>query len=310
MTVRNPFPAVAFLAFFPPAARGAEAVVAANLAAMGGAAVAASEDNAAVTANPGVMPLYARYDLHGHYQYGPDRVSRWGASAVDSRTSKWLTGGVFYAGDVGNPPIAPRDLPGWTIPGQVPSNRRRNHDITAAFAVDALDRRVGVGLSATLALYDHDLGGSGSTGNFDAGIGARPTPWLDLGVAGRNLAPIDDLGLLPTTVAAGARVHGRRGAVLADVSWRDERGPGGPWVVAAGGELPVGEAPVLRAGYRYEGLRGAHKLTAGVGIDGEGGQVALGAQIPVGPGEPTFAGTALGVSIHLAAPSVDRPPEF
>ena len=196
-----------FMAFFHAPAHAAEGVVAANQAAMGGAAAAASEDNSAITVNPGLLSLHERYDLHGHFQYGPSAVSRWGASVVDSRTSKWLTMGFYYAGDRGNPPIATADLPGWTLPGETPTNFLRHHNLTLGAATHGFDRRLGVGLSGTWAIFNHDLQGRGSTGNVDVGVGTRPTEWLDVGVAGRNLVPIDDIGVLPMTVVGGTRFH-------------------------------------------------------------------------------------------------------
>ena len=299
-----------FLAFFHAPSQAAEGVVAANLGAMGGAAAAASEDNAAITVNPGLLALHERYDLHGHFQYGPSAVSQWGASVVDSRTSKWLTLGFYYAGDRGNPPIRTEDLPGWTLPGETPTNLRRHHNLTMGAATHAFQRRLSFGLSGTWAIFNHDLQGSGSTGNMDAGIGARPTDWLDLGVAGRNLVPVDDIGVLPMTFVGGARVHGRPGALLADVEWREEVTRNSPITVAAGGEVLIREAACVRAGWRLDGPLNEHRLTTGVAATGPAGSLDLAFELPVAPQGPTIDGLSFIVSVHLAAPKAEDPVGF
>lgn len=300
----------AFTAFFGAPAQAAEGVVAANLGAMGGAAAGHSEDNAAVTVNPGLIALHERYDLHGHFQYGPDAVSRWGASVVDSRTSKTITAGFYYAGDRGNPPIATDDLPGWTIPGETPSNLRRHHNLTLALGTHGFDRRLAVGLSGTWAIFNHDLQGAGSTGNIDVGMGTRPTDWIDVGVAGRNLVPVNDIGVLPLTVVGGTRIHGTPGALLADVEWREDVERNSPITVSAGGEVLVRESAAIRAGWRLDGPQGEHRLTSGLAATGPGGSLDLAVDLPVAPGAPTLQGMAFLVSVHLAAPKVDDPVDF
>ncbi len=309
MTRCKPILPAVFLAFSHVPAHAAEGVVGANLAAMGGAAAANPDDNAPITVNPGAIALKERYDLHGHFRYGPDQLNQWGFSAVDGRTSNWLTLGLYYAGDRANPPLTPADLPGWTLPGEDPDNIKRHHDFTLAFAGHGWDRRLSAGFSGTFAIYNHDRHGAGSTGNVDVGVAARPVDGFTIGVAGRNLIPVNDLGELPLTVVGGMRVHGEAGALSADVDWRDIKADF-PLTFAGGGELPIGEIPRLRAGYRYEGPIEQHRLTGGFGLVGASGSIDIGVQVPVGAGQPTLSGLAGLISIHLAAPKGDDPVGF
>lgn len=306
MQRRKPILVAGFLAFFAPASQGAEAVVGADLAAQGGAAAAASDRNAAITVNPGLIALHDRYDINGQFRYGPDALTQWAVGAVDTRTSRWLSLGLMYVGDRSEPALRTSELPGWTTPGDTPPNVRRHHDFTLAGAVQGWDRRFAVGLSGTFSIYNHDRHGAGSTGNIDAGIGARPTDWLDLGVAGRNLVPVNDVGDLVLTVVGGARVHGDPGSILAEVEWR-ETDLGSPLTFAGGGELPLGETARLRLGHRYEGPTERHKVTGGLGLGNDSGSVDFGVQVPVGADLDVLGGTAFLISVNLAAPRVDEP---
>ena len=190
------------LAFLHAPARAAEVVHSADLAGMGGASVAASESNAALTANPSLIALHRRYDLHAHGRLGYDSRGEWGVSAVDARTSRHVALGVIYYGDRSHPELRTSELPGWTEPGVTPSNVKRHHNIVAALAFPLFERRLSFGLSGTVSFFDHDRQGTGSTGNLDAGFGWHATEWLVLGVSGRNLLPIDGIGELPLTAAA------------------------------------------------------------------------------------------------------------
>lgn len=72
----KPWLAASITAFVHVTAGAAEVVVPANLAASGGVAVAVPDDNASLTANPGLLGLNDRYDLHGQVGYGPDGLIR------------------------------------------------------------------------------------------------------------------------------------------------------------------------------------------------------------------------------------------
>lgn len=320
----KPWLAASITAFVQLTAQAAEVVVPANLAGSGGTAMAVPEDNASITANPGLLGLEDRYDLHGQIAYGPDGLVRWAASAADARTSKWLDLGFHYSGSKGNPPPVNQELPGWSVVGEEVTNRQQFHQFALAAGGGVLDHRLAFGLGGTLVIYDHEHLGGGSMADLDAGIGIRAAEWLDFGLAGRNLIPLEsddtnlpaterslvDRGsLLPMTFGVGANLHGKPGALLADGEWRPTE-ENLPIVVAAGGELPLGAMPRLRAGWRYEGPAEQHQVTAGLGAIDQAGSFDVAARVPVGAGQPTFDGLSFLLSVTLHAPTADDPTGF
>lgn len=272
--------------------------------AAGGAAVAASTDNAAATHNPGLLGLHERYDFHGHVLYGPTRGIQWAASVVDGRTSSAFAAGLVYAGDLSHPALSVDELPGWAPPGAEIPNMKRYHDITAALSIPVADRRLSFGVNGTLSIFQHDREGSGTSGNMDVGIGARPVDWLVLGAAGSSLLPQNTLGDRPPTVAGGVRVRDPElGHLEADVTWVSEVVADRlPLVLAGGGEVQIRTA-FLAAGTRIDGPEERTDLTWGVGLGSPTGSFEYGMAIPLNLGEDTVSNILYQLSIRFAAPA-------
>jgi len=212
---------------------------------------------------------------------------------------------LLYQGDRAHPELRMSELPGWTEPGVVPTNIKRHHDFTLAAATHAFRRRLSIGMSGVLSMYNHDRQGQGTTGNMDFGLAAHASRWLVLGAAGRNLLPIEGVGEFPLTAVGGFRVHGQAGALAADVEWEDAATV--PWSLCGGVERRVGRVPVVRAGWRWEGPERSHRFTTGFGAQGPEGSLDFGALIPVGPDEPTLGSTTWMFSMQLVAPTMDDP---
>ena len=317
MNCCKPIVASLFLAFVHGAAAAASPVLDAAQAGMGGTAAAASLENAAMTTNPSLIGLHRRYDFSGHARFGYDAATEWGVSAVDGRTSNWITMGLLYRGYKAHPTLTTSDLPGWSIPGATPSNIKRRHDVILALAGHVFQDRLAFGLSGTVLFYDHDRQGQGSTGNMDAGLSAHATRFLVLGVAGRNLLPVEGSGDLPMSGVAGFRLYGDPGTIRADLEWQDlNQDPwyssgknASPWTGAVGLERRFGNVTALRGGYRWSGPDGnMHRVTTGLGLMGPEGSIEFGAMIPVGPNEPTLRSTAVLMTINLQAPDMDQVP--
>jgi hypothetical protein len=276
----------------------------ANLLAMGSVGAAASRDNAAITLNPGLLPLHARYDFLGQFRYGPSAALSWGGSAMDAKTSNVLAMGLAYSGDVSEPPLGVDDLPGWTVPGEEISNKKRFNDFAGAISVPLLARRLGIGLGVDVGLFDHDRQGDGVTVDLHAGLGVRPVDWLVLGAALRDFVP-DPEQDRPTAFVSGARVETDLLAAELDVDWVDAVRQGLPVTLAAGTEVPVGEAR-LRAGWRRDATDGVHSATAGVGWEKDGAGLDYGISVPLS--HTRLDALVNQVSLRFGAPE-ELPPE-
>ncbi len=275
-----------------------EDVAGANVLGMGGVSVAAMNDNSAITANPGMMALTSRYDFHGHFKIGPTGGAHWGASAMDGQTSKFLWLGVAYGGDTYSPELQTSELPGWTIPGEEISNKKRFHDLTLGLSVPIISERLAIGLNGGVSIFNHDRQGRGVTGNGDLGVGFLATKWLSVGVVGENLLPID--GDRTLGGSGGVRVFSPTvGAFEIDGGYH--HGPSDGITLGVGGEKNAGIAR-LRLGYDIDLESTAQRVSWGLGLIGEGGSFEYGMALPISPGQLTAAGLVNQLSIHLKAP--------
>ncbi|MEQ1506907.1 MAG: hypothetical protein ABMB14_32065 [Myxococcota bacterium] len=230
--------------FLASAASAADVGTGANLLGMGGVGAAASHDNAAITLNPGLLALEDRYDFQGQFAYGPDAGLHWGFSAADARGGDHkLAGGFSYTGDVYAPPLTVDDLPGWVIEGEEIPNRRRQHEFALGLAIPFAGRRVAVGLSGNLGLFDFDRGGNGAAFDLDAEVGWRPVQPLTLGLSARNVVPWFPQDRA-TSVVVGARAEAANNvAAELNAEWSfdaDPSAPATPLVIAGGLEKVVG----------------------------------------------------------------------
>jgi len=276
--------------------------VGAEALAMGGAAAASPDDNSAVTLNPATIALSERYDLHGLFRYGPGAGLHWGATIVDSRTSKHLAAGLAYTGTRFDGPLVPGEMAGWKLPGVPVPNEKRVHDITFALAVPLLDRRLSLGVNGNVSRYDHDRFGEGTAFNTDFGLALRPVDWLVFSAVGRNLLPLDHFGDRPFGLLGALRLQDDGiGAVEVDVEWVDleaDRRIG--W--AAGAAKTLGKSAVLRAGFRDDVLRERQDVTFGFSLRGGNASITWGAAVPLGMGGDTLKGMVNQVGITFDMP--------
>lgn len=275
--------------------------------AMGSVGVAHPRTNASVGLNPGLLAISRRYDIEAAYGGGPTGVRQWSVSAVDSRSSLRWAGGFSYGFDRSEPDATIDDLPGWVIGGGEPSNVRRRHDLAFSGGVNAFQRRLSVGVTGNLNVYNHDLQGEGSQWDIHAGVGARPLePWW-LGVSVRNMLSGRRAIDRPLEVVGGSYVEPvDRLSLAADFGWTEASGPQSPdfFFAGAGAEWAL-DAGALRTGWRWTGDSDVHFATAGFGLGSREGMLSYGVSVPVAglQGALGLADTVHMVSIHIQAPS-------
>ncbi|HHO54149.1 MAG TPA: hypothetical protein ENK18_25580 [Deltaproteobacteria bacterium] len=278
---------------------------------MGRVGVAAPSDNAAITLNPGLLGLRERYDFHAHFRLGPAGPAprgevggglglQWAASAMDARTSSAVALGFAYSGDRFDAPLADRDLPGWWIPGEEITNRKRYQDFAGGLAIPLLDRHLSVGLGGDVGLYDHDRQGEGLFWDLHLGVGLQPTEGLTLGLSARDLLPGDGEDR-PMQLLAGLRAEDQGNLAFeinAGHTWVDAASP---LSLRAGLEKILGHAE-LRLGGGWSGPEGQTYATAGIGTSDEGGGLEYGVAVPLSP-DPSPGALLHQISIRFGAPA-------
>ncbi|MEO0605642.1 MAG: hypothetical protein AAF211_29690 [Myxococcota bacterium] len=299
------------------AALGADVVQGANTAAMGGIGVAAPNDNAGITLNPGLLGLVERYDFHAHVRFGPLGLARdrgpddegrrtdlqWAATALDARTSSRFAAGFAYSGDRFQPPLQENQLPGWSLPGEQLANRRRENDFTLAFGVPLLDRRLSLGASVLYSQFNHDRDGRGSTADLHAGIGLRPLDWITLGFAVRNFVPVASSQDRDLSFVAGGRLESARVAVEANLWSSTDPLANAPLSIAVGGEVAPSPTTRVRVGVLREGPLGRTRLTAGFGLATKrGGGLDYALQLPVAGDELRLNTLVHQIAFRFSAP--------
>lgn len=276
-------------------------VDAANVYAMAGTANAAWDDNAAITSNPGVLGLAVRYDFQGLFRYGPEGDLEWGASIADSRTSPLVAFGVSYVGGITTPELAISDFPGWKLADEELDPLRRDHQFNVGLAIPLLDHRLSFGAGGQVLLFDREVGGSGTTGNLDLGVGGMPLEWLGIGLAARDLVPTGDNATHPLTLGLGALARQEYFSAAADLDFIPESGAI-DWAAGLEGTLSTAAG---RVGFRDSGETGAQHLTWGLGFHSESASLDYAMAIPVG-GKLQGDGLSHLISIAFAAPDLDR----
>lgn len=282
----------------------ADELVDAEITAVGRTVVAHPSSNLATTFNPAALSLTERYDVNGAFRVGPTGDLRWMAGIADASTNPYVSFGFVYEGGLTRPALLDEEYPGWWPDGEVIPNGRRNHDLTFALASPFLDRRLSVGLNGTLTILDTDRIGTGTTGNMDLGLAARPIDQLTLGFAARDILPIAQQYSRPTTFALGVRggipdvIHGSL-----EVDIRTEQVQQGPVDVGVGVDGRV-KFIELRAGYRYLGNTADHALALGLGLGNDAGHLAYAVTVPLE--DTTFAGTTHTISIVIKTAGIDR----
>lgn len=258
-------------------AMAADRVEGSDTLATGHAAVANPLSNAAVSMNPAAIAVIQRYDFTLAGSYG-QRGLHWNLAAADSKTSDFVGFGLTYSGDRFNPPLQTWELPGWSVPDQVLTNQKRNHDIGAALAVPLFERRLSIGLGGSVSFYDHERQGEGTAGNLTAGLAMNPAQDLVIGVSARNLLPVPDPNEdRPMEILGGFYLGDVQvGSLSVEGGVRPERDA--MLVLGAGGEAAVSEGVRIRGGWRLEDA--AHEVTFGGGAGTDKAGVDLGFAIP------------------------------
>jgi hypothetical protein len=283
-------------------AAAADRVEGSETLALGSTAVAHPRSNSVLAANPSMVGLVARYDFGFAGSYG-QRGLHWNVTAVDSKTSDFLGFGVSYSGDRFNPPLSVAELPGWSVPGQELTNRKRNHDLGLGLAVPLFDRRLSIGVNGSVSFFDHERQGRGNTGNIGAGLGVRANDHAFIGLSARNVLPVEAsrpdrpfelLGGLHLTDPAIGSLSLEGGA-------RPDRAAG-VLVLAAGGEAIVAEGVALRSGWRLED--GGHDVTFGLGTGSDTASFDIGAALPTTSLLKPVDWT-VQLSLRIAGPDID-----
>jgi len=268
---------------------------------MGSTAAADASVNDGISVNPGLLGLTDRYDIAAIGGLG---YRGWmaGGSVVDTR-QKYFTAGLSYQRMVYEPELADADLPGWYDEGTTPSNFKRFHDIHLGMAVPLLQRKLSFGVNGGMSITEHDRQGQDIHGNFDFGIGAQPTPWLTIGVVGRNLIPLKEQRDYPMAVLTGLRASNDAiGAVALDVNVNVQDFSVPPVAVRLGLEKTFASVADLRVGYHWEGPENAHRLAVGLGAHNDRGSVDFGADMPLQDVQLKEVVLRLGVHIKTSSP--------
>ncbi len=283
-------------------ALASDTLQAADQVAMGRTGIAAKNDNAAISLNPGLLALTERYDFQGMFGYGPTGGMTWGASAMDARTSDSLAGGLFYSGDQYEPPLTEDDLPAWALPGEEIENLKRYHDVGLGLSTPLADRKIGIGVSALVGYFDHDRVGDGWRFDMTAGAGFAPTDALTLGVTARGFVPWD-VEDVPFSTGLGARLEHEKLAVAADASFFPGVEEGVPVTFSAGLEQGAGSGR-FRGGWRFDAPTQVHALSAGLGLVGDGAAIEYGAWVPV------TGGLSIDSTVHMVSIRFSATPEI
>jgi hypothetical protein len=269
-----------------------------------GTALARGQNNVGIVSNPGLLGLESRYSLSGFGQLGPQDRRGWGVSALDSTTSDFYALGLSYSGSTEEPSLSDEDLPGWTPSGKTPDNVKRHHDITMAIGVPILQRFLSVGAHVDWALYDHDQQGTGSVADVGLGLAGRPTAWLTLGVALRNLWSGDPLGDHPLGAGGGAQAAWKHGGLNLESTWDVYQDSPG---VALGGHLGTPKWRV-HAGWRQSDLSQSHQAAStGLSYHAPTLTLAYGLSAPLGDDDMSGWTHMLGLQIPMSVPGAEGP---
>ena len=300
-----------------------DVVQGANLLGMGGVGVAAPSDNAAVTLNPGLIPLRKRYDVHAHLRYGPTAGLQWAATAVDARTSSDVMAGAAYSGDRFDPALTNADLPAWSLAGEPIENRKRFHDLAFALAIPMAQRRIGAGLAGNVTWFNHDQQGQGRRFEMHAGLGASITKSWTVGASARNFLPLDREDR-PLQLLAGTRFEDLENVafeVNVSRAWVTSgstqlvfdtaaaQAPERPSALSViGGVEKVVKNAQVRAGGGWDGPRNRPILTFGLGLTDTSGGIEYGLLVPL-VADLDFASTVHQISVRFGAPAEIEEPQ-
>lgn len=276
----------------------------------GGAANADLRDNSAITINPANVALVARYDVQAQFTGGPTGDLRWNASAVDGRTSPRISFGVAYYGGITAPAFHASELPGWAPTDETLRNSKQTHDITIALAAPFMDRKLSVGLSGTLRIFNGEYVGKGVTGNMDVGFTARPVEFFSVGLVGKDVLPLADQSDTPSIVGLGVR-GGKDNlfVAMADFNVRLEQVNRSRFDAAAGVQGTIKELIDIRGGYAWDGDLAHHAATWGLGLHSKMGGLDYGMQIPVFKDAWTIAEATHYVTLTIVTKFGDKAAE-
>jgi len=242
--------------------------------AMGGAMRALGNATTAVYSNPANIALTRVYHLQALAAIWPEaRRQSYGATAVDSLTSR-LAGGVGAHYSFMDPDGVDRKWTDVRLALALPFSDKFYAGLSGRYL--KLRQQGGFRLNNAIGgptdpvaagLRDESIVNNFS---FDAGITARPTPSVAIGLVGSNLANPGH-GFLPTTLGGGVGFGTRDFTIEADVvgdfsSYTHADGSSRSTVRAMlGFEYLAADHYPLRVGYRYDQGAKSHAACGGLG---------------------------------------------
>jgi hypothetical protein len=220
---------------------------------MADALAASAMSTTALFLNPAGVALGRVFHAEGWYGYTND-LSRHVAGVATTDSTTDVAGGLGFT---------------YTYTG-LEAEQNNQYDLRAALGVQ-LGELAALGLNLKYVRVDYAEGLETSPGNlndFSMDAGAMITyDRFFVGVAGWNIINLDHpMAPLALQVGGGLMLGPARFEFDATMDWStwDEEAELGVRY-AAGGEILLADAYVLRAGYRYEDIPDVHGIAAGVG---------------------------------------------
>ena len=280
-TRKSGLAALLLTVFSPSSAFAGDALLGANLVALGGASVANTADNASIASNPAMLALSQRYDFSGTFFGQLDGDLGWNLNATDS--SKGIVAiGAGWERTVENPPLTDDELPGWTEPGVPPVNFRKTSIFSVGIGVATRNRVVSFGLGGSFGTVKHERLGQQLTGDIVVGMGLQPSDFVAIGLSVEGMLPVKGPAHIPFATLAGVRFAVPNGPSLAlDAGWQFQDAYGLGLIVRAGAEAAIGVARP-RLGFAYDGPRRTPSVTGGLGGENEAGALDFGVDVPFG----------------------------
>jgi hypothetical protein len=146
------------------------------------------------------------------------------------------------------------------------------------------DRRIGLGISGTVAGYDFEQSASGTTGNMDVGFGFRPVDFFSFGLAGENILPVPEQLDTPASLRGG--IHMNYQDYISggfDFRYQTEEVYGVAYHVGVGVEGGF-KGVRARLGYNFDGVFETHAVTWGIGFENEAGGLEYAMLAPIDGG--------------------------
>ena len=270
---------------------------------------------------PAVLPLVARYQAQGSGVATIEDGAAWhlGASVMDSTTGPVAMGlQLQYA--TGSAPLEGEALPGWRLPDEDLIRDYADLEATAAGAVSFANRQYGLGMSASYLgrtyltrpeggnllidfvmdrtdetrVHQLELNASGSAKFADmVVVTAGFNDWL-ASSAYRKPFVSTRIGIIDSPRSG---LYENMGGISMELEAAWGEGRFGLGSAGLAGDIRVSQV-MLRSGYRYDAIEGAHKPGFGIGLDDGAVSLDYGVQLAIQNGIST-QWHALGVRFRI-----------